>query len=152
MKPRLKYSVLVLLIAAGLFLSCSKAEIPSPIRLPPPPPPPPSLSGQEFQFDDLTWLFYDGNIDMGVNDIYLKTPPRADLFPWFMYRTYMNAEVLLKFDTASNWVQVKSLNLYSPAIPVQYMYWINLSSLFINMLPLNHQLIGRKATIKVKFL
>ena len=152
MKPRLKYSALVISIGVALFSSCSKPDVASTTRLPPPPPPLPSLSGQEFQFDSLTWFFYDGSFDVGVNDIYLKTPPRADLFPWVMYHTYLNAEVLLKFDTASNWVQVKSIDLYSPAIPVQYMYWIQLGSLFIDMLPLNYQLVGRKATIKIKFL
>lgn len=152
MKPSLKYSALVVLIGAGLFLSCSKAEVLPPNRIPPPPPPPPSLSGQEFQFDSLTWFFFDGSFDVGVNDIYLKTPQRADLFPWLMYHTYLNAEVLVKFDTASNWIQVRSIDLYSPALPVQYMYWVHLGSLFIDMLPLNYQLIGRKATIKVKFL
>ena len=132
--------------------SCSKPEVPQTNRFPPPPPPPPSLSGQEFLFDSLTWTFYDGRFDVGVDDIYLKTPPRADLFPWLTYHTYLNAEVLIKFDTASNWVIVKSIDLYEPAIPVQYMYWIHLSSLFVDILPLNYQLIGRKAAIKVKFL
>jgi len=152
MKPRLKYSALVVLIGVAFFLSCSKPDLPPPNRFPPPPPPPPSLAGQEFQFDSLTWFFYDGSFDVGVNDIYLKTPPRADLFPMVMYQANLNAEVLIKFDTASNWVQVKSINLYSTVIPVQYMYWIHLGSLYIDMLPLNYQLIGRKATMKVKFL
>jgi hypothetical protein len=152
MKPRLKHSALVVLIGAGLFLSCSKPEVPQTNRFPAPPQAPPSLSGQEFLFDSLTWVFFDGRFDVGVDDIYLQTPPRADLFPWLTYSTYINAQVSIKFDTASNWVDVKSIDISQPAIPVQYQYWVNLRSLFVHMLPLNYQLIGRKAAIKIKFL
>ncbi|HEX3164819.1 MAG TPA: hypothetical protein VHQ93_01095 [Chitinophagaceae bacterium] len=145
---RLKYSVFVVLIGAGLFLSCSK-----PKWLPQtPPPPPPSLSGQEFLIDSLPWIFLDGRFDVGIDEIYLQTTERPDLFPWFTYSTYLNAEVLLKFDTASNWINVKSVDINDPAIPVQYQYWINLRCLFVHLVPLNYQLIGRKASIKIKFL
>jgi len=111
MKPRLKHSALIVLIGAGLFLSCSKPEVPQTNRFPPPPSAPPSLSGQEFMFDSLTWTFLDGRFDIGIDGIYLTTPQRADLFPWLSYHTYLNAEVLMKFDTASNWVEVKSRDL-----------------------------------------
>ena len=149
---RLKHSALVALIVAGLFLSCSKLEVPQTNNFATPPPSAPSLSGQEFLFDSLTWIFLDGRFDVGVDAIYLQTPTRPDLFPWFTYSTYLNAEVLMKFDTASNWINVKSIGLYEPSIPVQYMYWVNLQSLFVHILPLNYQLIGRKASIKIKFL
>lgn len=152
MKSRLKHSALVLLIGAGLFLSCSKPETPPPNRFATPPPPLPSLSGQEFLFDSLTWIFFDGRFDVGVDEIYLQTTARPDLFPWFTYSTYLNAEVLLKFDTASNWINVKSVDINDPAIPVQYQYWVNLRCLFVHIVPLNYQLIGRKASIKIKFL
>jgi len=152
MKPSLKHNAIVVIIGAVFYLSCSKPEVPEPNRFPLPPPPPRSLSGQEFLFDSLTWNFYDGSFDVGVDDIYLKTPPRADLFPWLPNSTYLNAQVFMKFDTASNWVEAKSREFYIPSIPVQYMYWIYLNSLYVEILPLNYQLIGRKATIKVKFL
>jgi len=152
MKPRLKHSALVVLIGAGLFLSCSKPEVPPINRFATTPPPPPSLSGQEFLFDSLTWIFLDGRFDVGVDEIYLQTPARPDLFPWFTYSTYLNAEVLIKFDTASNWIDVRSVDINDPSIPVQYQYWVNLRSLFVHMSPLNYQLIGRKAAIKIKFL
>jgi hypothetical protein len=87
-----------------------------------------------------------------VDDIYLQTPPRADLFPWLTYSTSINAQVFMKFDTASNWIDVRSIDINDPVIPVQYQYWISLQSLFVHMLPLNYQLIGRKAAIKIKFL
>ena len=150
MKSRLTHSALVVLIGAGLFLSCSKPEVQQTNRFPPSPPPP-SLSGQEFLFDSLTWIFLDGRFDVGVDEIYLQTPARPDLFPWFTYTTYLNAKVLMKFDTASNWIEVKSVGLYEPSISVQYMYWVNLRSLFVHILPLNYQLIGRKAAIKINF-
>ena len=151
MESRLKYSALVVLIGTGLFLSCSKPELPQTNRFPPPFSSPPSQSGQEFLFDSLTWTFYDGRFDVGVDYVYLETPRRADLFA-SSYTTYINAEVLLKFDTASNWIAVKSIDLYDPVIPVQYMYWIYLNSLFVEIRPLHYRLIGRKASLKVKFL
>lgn len=151
MKLRLKHCALFLLIEAGLFLSCSKPDVPQTNRFPPPPPSP-SLSGQEFLFDSLTWIFLDGRFDVGVDEIYLRTTERPDLFPWFTYSTYLNAEVLLKFDTANNWIDVKSVDINDPAIPVQYQYWVNLRSLYVHMVPLNYQLISRKASIKIKFL
>jgi hypothetical protein len=152
MKLRLKHSALVLLIGAGLFLSCSKPGRPQPNRFATPPPPSPSLSGQEFLFDSLPWIFFDGRFDVGIDEIYLQTTARPDLFPWFTYSTYLNAEVLIKFDTASNWIGIKSVDINDPAIPVQYQYWVNLQCLFVHMVPLNYRLIGRKASIKIKFL
>ena len=132
-----------------VFSSCNKKEEPlanSSIN-----PPPPSLSGQEFLFDSLTWIFLDGRFDVGVDEIYLQTPVRPDLFPWFSYSTYINAEVLMKFDTASAWIEVKSVGINDSSIPVQYQYWINSRSLFVHILPINYQLIDRKASIKIKF-
>jgi hypothetical protein len=149
---RLKHSALVVLIGAGLFLSCSKPELPQTNRFDTSPSPPPSLSGQEFLFDSLTWTFLDGRFDVGVDEIYLQTPARPDLFPWFTYSTYLNAEVLVKFDTASNWINVKSVDINDPTIPVQYQYWVYSRSLYVHMVPLNFQLVGRKASIKIKFL
>ena len=152
MRLTLKHSASVVLIGVLLFLSCSKPEVPPTNRFATPPPSPPPLSGQEFLFDSLTWIFLDGRFDVGVDDIYLQTPVRADLFPWFTYSTYLNAEVLMRFDTASNWIEVRSVDVNDPAIPVQYRYWVSLRSLFVHMTPLNYQLIGRKASIKIKFL
>ncbi len=151
MKLRLIHTALILLFGAVLILSCSKSKVTQPNRLPPPPPPP-SLSGQEFQFDSLTWIFYDGQFDVGIDDIYLSTPRNADLFPWLTYYSSLDAQVFLKFDTASNWIELKSADLYSPSANVQYIYWISLNSLHVKILPLNYQLSGRKASVKIKFL
>jgi len=30
------------------------------------------------------------------------------------------------------------------------MYWVHLSSFFVHIVPLNYQLIGRKASVKIK--
>ena len=152
MKPRLKHSGLVVLIGVGLFLSCTKPDVPPISRFSAPSFSPPSLSGQEFLFDSLTWIFFDGRFDVGVDEIYLPTTARPDLFPWYTYNTYLNAEVLMKFDTASNWIVVKSVDINDPTIPVQYQYWVNLQCLVVHIVPLNYQLIGRKAAIKIKFL
>ena len=116
---RLKHSSLVVLIGAGLFLSCSKPGMPPTNRFATPPPPP-SLSGQEFLFDSLTWIFLDGRFNAGADEIYLQTPARTDLFPSVIYSENINAEVLMKFDTASNWFDVTSVDVNDPSIPVQY--------------------------------
>ena len=150
MKPIIKIISFVLIVV--VFLSCSKSPIATNRPVVPPPPPPPSLSGQEFLFDSLTWIFFDGRFDVGIDDIYLKTPLRPDLFPWLTYSKSINAQVSLKFDTASNWVEVESIDHYSPALPVQYLYWIYFNALYVNMFPLNYQLIDRKAAIKIKYL
>ncbi len=150
MKIILNKSWVFIFCAILVFSSCNKKGEPfanSSIN-----PPPPSLSGQEFLFDSLTWIFLDGRFDVGVDEIYLQTPARPDLFPWFTYSTYLNAEVLVKFDTASNWINVKSIDINDPTVPVQYQYWVYLRSLFVHILPLNYQLIGRKSAIKIKFL
>ena len=152
MKLIVKLTAVIFLIVTALFFSCNRPEVSEPNRSSTSPTSPPSLSGQEFLFDSLTWIFLDGRFDVGVDEVYLQTPARADLFPWFTYSTFLNAEVLLKFDTASNWIDVTSVDVNDPTIPVQYQYWVNLRSLFVHMHPLNYQLIGRKATIKIKFL
>jgi hypothetical protein len=149
---RLKNSALVVLIGVGLFLSCTKPDVPPTNRFPAPSFSPPSLSGKDFLFDSLPWIFFDGRFDVGLDKIYLQTPARPDLFPWFTYSTYLKAEVLIKLDTGSNWIDVKSIDIYDLAMPVQYQYWVNLQSLYVHMVPLNYQLIGRKASIKIKFL
>ena len=152
MRLMLKLDALILWIIIGIFFSCSKPEMKQSNRFTPQTPSSSSLSGQEFLFDSLTWIFFDGRFDIGIDDIYLKTSPRADVFPWLTYTTYINAAVFMKFDTASNWIDVKSIDLYEPSMPVQYMYWVHLNSLFVHIHPLNYQLIGRKAAIKIKFL
>ena len=150
MKSVIKIISIAFIVIA--FLSCNKSPIVTNRPVVPPPPPPPSLSGREFLFDSLTWNFFDGRFDVGVDDIYLQTPQRSDLFPWLQYQNYLNAKVSIKLDSASNWIEVNSMGLFSSSGSVQYSYWILLNSLFVNMLPLNYQLIGRKAAIKIKFL
>ena len=113
------------------------------------------LSGQEFLFDDLTWHYYNSGDGYPWDEIYVNTSARPDLFhnaPELDYNSYLNAEVFLKFDTASNWIEVKSVSLYNPALPVQYLYRIISPYLYVNVHPLNHQIVGSKAAIKVKFL
>src|SRR5258705_7196607 len=104
MKQILKLTTTFLLVAATALISCSRnpGDYPPSSSLPPSPP---SLSGQEFLFDSLTWTFFDGSFDVEVDEIYLQTPPRADLFPRSTYSRYINAQVLIKLDTASNWVE-----------------------------------------------
>ena len=108
-----------------------------------------TLRGKEFSFSDLTWEYYNsGAGSPSWDEIYLITPARPELF----YNRNLNAEVFLKFDTAANWVEVKSDGQYNPILPLQYLYITYSPHLVINVWPLNFQLVGRKASIKVKFL
>ena len=84
-----------------VFSSCSKKEETITNTSINTPPPPPSLSGQEFLFDSLTWIFFDGRFDVGLDEIYLQIPARPDLFPWFTYSTYLKAEVLINLILAA---------------------------------------------------
>jgi len=112
-----------------------------------------TLSGQEFLFDDLVWELGDF-YGMGLDDVYIGTPARPALFmnaAPLAYNLSLPADVYLQFDTASNWLQVKSAAQYNPGIPVQYLYDIVSPRLYIHVYALNYQLVGRKASIRVKF-
>lgn len=113
-----------------------------------------TLSGQEFIFDNLIWELADF-YGMGLDDVYLGTPPRPNLFmnaPNQAYNLYFPKDVYVKFDTTSTWLLVKSAAQFDPSIPVQYVYDIASPYLYVHVYALNYNLVGRKASIKVKFL
>ncbi len=108
---------------------------------------PPDLIGREVVFDSLTWK-YEYVSDGCCDGLYLYTPERPDLFP----SIHMNVEVSVKFDTASNWMQVKP---WFEIINYPYKFFFVGSSalaLRIEVFPPIVALHGRKASVKIKFL
>jgi len=141
-KNKLQTVILIVVIIA----SCKKEKItlikPAPITLS-------SLSGKEFVYDSLRWAYYNsGSGSPSWDEIYLSIPPRPE---WFT-SDFRNAKTFLRLDTTTVWIEVKSEELFDPRLSVQYVYNIYSSGLVINVWPLNHQLISKKAAIKIKFL
>lgn len=153
-----------LLFIALLVISCTKEDEPTPVAsintqvaALDQGPSPPSFSGQEFLFEDLSWQYYhSGNGSPWWDEIYLTTPPNPDLFRnlagLHYNNTLLNVEVSIKFDTSSNWTKVVPDSEYDVLLPVQFTYIVYSPNLFVNVWPLNHHLVGRKAALKVKFL
>ena len=141
-----KNQLLALMLFLTILISCTKDEGIKPTSLLPPPPS--LLSGQEILFDSLSWIYYNSGF-ADWDEIYVTTPARPDLF-----LDYLDFVVFVRFDTSNNWMEVKSSRFYNPNLPIQYLYQIYrpYSFLVVNVWPLNHQLIGRKAAIKIKFL
>lgn len=144
--------VVKLLIIVTIMISCSKEEIILRVDPVTPTPRTPSpFSGQEFLFDSLTWRNDDPNF---WDEIYVGTPSRPDLFSVdpALDNTYLDKEVFLKVDTAANWINVKSGWSTRWQIFGQYYYTIIPTKLIVYVNPLNYEMLGRKAAIKVRFL
>ena len=146
-----KFLISALLIIATGYSSCTKEKEGN---FPPSTSPPPSpLSGQEFTFENLVWEHFNTGTPSS-DEIYLVTPGSNDLFVnagGITNGYYANAEVYVKFDTTANWTIVKPHLLYEPSMVPQYYYTIYPPHLSLNVWPLNYLLIGRKASIKIKF-
>ncbi|MBD0289197.1 MAG: hypothetical protein ICV79_27835 [Flavisolibacter sp.] len=153
-EPHLLLQMLVVSFAILFFTSCKKEHTPETTNGPTPVPDTVknALSGQEFIFNDLTWKLYDSGFGPTWDEIYLGTPARADLFvnaPGLNYNPKINAEVSVKFDTANYWEQVPPMN---GAAFNSFIYFVNSPYLYVETALPNYSLIGKKASIKVKFL
>ena len=148
MKTLLNLSFFILLIWFSIFLSCSKSS-----SLDGPPPAPQqtmdTLSGREFEFNDLTWKAIPSWIINVMVDI-----DRPDLF----FNTVRALKVTLRLDTSSVWLNVFQDNgSYLAGFNFYYTTWsdfFNAASghLYIYPVPQNFSLNGGKVSVKVKFL
>jgi hypothetical protein len=150
MKAILKLSASLLFTGIILFLSCSKSA-----SLNGPPPAPQqtmdTLSGREFQFNDLTWREI---VSWGTNVI--VDIDRPDLF----FDPFRELKVKMRHDTSSVWLDVfPETGSYSYPTGVNFFYAVGsdffyaaAGHLYIYPVPAIHSLIGRKVSIKVKFL
>ena len=120
------------------FYSCKKETLPA--AAPPPILNPPI--GKEVVFDDLTWNHYRSGFNEW-DEIYLAIPRIPDLNEGTIGR----ADVFLKYDTSSNWTEVFPEGASTVNQHVYFFY----GQLIVEVYPLNYQLPGRKASVKVKF-
>lgn len=152
MKQIIQYSVLILLTGCVGFVGCKKEEFTTPFGVTSPPSPPSTptdtLSGKEFLFEDLQWV-HAGPGGVAEEEIWIAVENRPELFN----NPSRQMEVSIKFDTSSAWINVPRWNW--PVVPANpgYLYIIMYnSSFYVESYPLNFQLIGRKASLKIKFL
>lgn len=149
MKKIIQYSVFISLTACVSFVACKKEEHASPFGVTSPPAKPTeTLSGKEFIFEDLPWILA-GPGAVADEEIWIGVENRPDLFN----NNLRSMEVSIKFDTSSAWINVPRWNW--PVVPANpgYLYIIMYnSSFYVESYPLNSQLIGRKASLKIKFL
>ncbi len=150
MIPVLKISTLLLsMTCLVVFGSCKKEKyVYSFVITPPPPPPVDTLKGKEFKFEDLPWVLA-GPGPVADEEIWIGVENRTDLFS-----RPRPVEVSIKFDTTAVWLTIPKWN--SPAVPANngFLYVMDTfySSFYVESYPLSFQLIGRKASVKIRFL
>jgi hypothetical protein len=138
----------MLFLITVLIVSCTKARIDKHAPLSPSTASP--LGGQEFTFDNLVWAGYTGL----EPELYLTTPSLSQLLQngqVFKYGYLQDSEVYIKLDTANAWMQVKPEYNYDNTLPIQYLYSIYTSELVINLWPVDFNLVGKRASVKIKF-
>ena len=102
-----------------------------------------SQNANTVTYHDLVWEAGDV-YGLGLVDIFLTTSIRPDLF--YSLNSYRPVQVYLKIDPSSSWISVPygGNNLYT----YDEFPWL----LWILCYPNNPLLVGKKASIKIKFL
>jgi hypothetical protein len=142
MKMLLKTQTAIIFIGIILIVSCKKKldghTNATPVNW---------MSGQEFIFNDLKWQVAN---DSGTDEIFIITDNRPDLF-------FSNAakQVFLKLDTSSVWIEIPTA---SNTLPASTTFYYDISTYNSNAFlyvdqnpPLNYHLVGRPASIRVKY-
>ena len=148
MKRLLNVSFFTLLVWSAIFPSCSKD---SSLNGSPPPPQQTtdSLSGREFEFNDMTWK---GILSWATN-VMVETD-RPDLFS----NPFRALKVTIRLDTSSSWLTVfldngayfGGSNFYY-TIGGSDFFNTDFGRLYIFPVPANQSLTGKKVSVKVKF-
>jgi len=116
------------------------------------PPPPPALtradtlSGREFFFNNLIWVEgYDDVVE--TNTLSLRIDNRADLFS----SSTRKLEVSFRIDSSSVWIYPGTSYHYASG---DFFHYTNLFRGYLVILTnyLDLDLIGKKSTVRVKFL
>ena len=149
MKTILNFNAFILFIGTIIFISCNKNS--SPNGSPPAPKQTfDTLSGREFEFNDLTWKAIPSWVTNVMVDI-----DRPDLF----FNPVRALKVTIRLDTSSVWQNVFQDNgSYLAGFNFYYSTWgsdfFNGASghLYIYPLPQDFSLNGGKVSVKVKFL
>lgn len=148
MKRLVNVSIFALLIWPAIFLSCSKGS--SPDRPPPPQQTTDTLSGREFEFNDLSWKRIPGWATNVMVEI-----ERPDLF----FNFFRALKVTIRLDTSSTWLNVfhdngayfGGSNFYYATGGSDFFNAVS-GSLYIFPVPQDFSLNGRKVSVKVKFI
>ena len=150
MKKNLRNEMILITFAIFLFASCTKDMETLPNVITPPPPPAltraDTLSGREFFFNNLIWVEgYDAEIE--TNTLSIRIDNRADLFN----SSTGKLEVSFRYDSSSVWIYPGTSyhNASSDFIHYTNLFRGHLVILTHNLDP---GLIGKKSTIRVKFL
>jgi len=150
MKVVLIRAIIVTIFATLIFASCKKGveTVPNVITPPPPPvlPRADTLSGREFFFSNLIWVEgYDDEVE--TKTLFIRIDNRADLFK----SSTRKLEVSFRIDSSSVWIYPGTSyhNASSDFIHYTNLFRGHLVILTHNLDP---GLIGKKSTIRVKFL
>jgi len=149
MKKVIQYSTLIILTGFVSFTSCKKGYISHTIQ----PPHTPAtaidtLKGKEFIFSDLKWTLA-GPGAVAEEEIWISLGKRPDLFNG----AFRPMEVSIKLNTSTEWISAP--NFYLPGVTSNrgYVYVIMYNTEFyVNSYPINFQLLGRTASLRIKFL
>jgi hypothetical protein len=148
MKTVLKFISYALVAGIVIFISCGKNL--SDRGAPPAPQPADTLSGREFEFNDLTWREtpeWTGNVLVDITD-------RPDLF----FNPYRTLKASIKLDTSAVWLNVlqdtgypylAGSNFYYGFFGISYYVF---GRFYIFPFPANLPLKGTKVSVRVKFI
>ena len=149
MKKLLKVSLFVLPAWFAIFMSCSRDS--SLINSPPPPQPfLDTLTGREFEFNDLTWREFPSS----GPDIIIEIRNRPDLF----YYYFRLLKVTIRLDTSAVWMDVFQYTGAYNAGPTFYhtmgsdFFYASQWSLYIFSFPVIPSLKGTKVAVRIKFI
>ena len=107
-----------------------------------------TLTGKEFIFNDLTWT-HAGPGGIAEEEIWIGVENR----PYLFHDPGRPMEVPVRFDTSSVWTNIPKSNGITTPSAIGFVHLIMYSnSFYVESYPMNFQLIGRKATLKIKFL
>ena len=146
MKTLIRYCACPLFFGMIIFTSCIKSDHPFIPRANYAPSGNfiDTLSGKEFQFDSLIWVYNADNIN-NADNVFISIKNRPDLF---MYPR--NFEVSLRPDISSAWVPVvrNEVNLFPP---FGFVYSVGSGGIGIVPKPATISLEDRIASVKVRF-
>lgn len=107
-----------------------------------------TLTGKEFIFQDLKWI-HAGQGAIAEEEIWIGVENRPDLFS----NSQRPMEVAVKFDTSSLWSNIPKWDGKTTPSNIGFVHLIMYAnSFYVESCPMNFLLIGRKASLKIKFI
>jgi hypothetical protein len=107
-----------------------------------------TLTGKEFIFQDLKWT-HAGPGAIAEEEIWIGIENRPDLFN----NPQRPMEVAVKFDTSSSWLNIPKWDGATTPSSIGFVHLIMYgNSFYVESYPTNFLLIGRNASLKIKFI